>query len=86
MGSHLSTVLLIGLFVGVPFLLTRNFTLNRLRPEEDGSGFVHESKSRCTALGHISVRSSAVLEQPLRFARSLHHSSASFQAVGIPPF
>ena len=49
--SHLSTVLMIALLIGVPFLLTRDFTLNRLRPKEEGSGFVHESKKQVHCVG-----------------------------------
>jgi len=51
MDSHLSTILIIGLLIGVPFLLTRNFALNRLRPAEDGTGFVHESKKQVHCVG-----------------------------------
>ena len=49
--SHLSTVLMIVLLIGVPFLLTRDFTLNRLRPKEEGCGFVHESKKQVHCVG-----------------------------------
>lgn len=48
---HLFTVFIIGLLVAVPFLLSRNFMLNRLRPEEDGSGIVHESKKQVHCVG-----------------------------------